>query len=80
MWTKSQNGEERKPAEFERSGDAVILRRDFRQIEATEEMPQHWEYEEWQMTAQQYEVHKYHEEIEKEQADALIELAELIAG
>lgn len=58
----------------------MILRRGFRMIEATEDMPQHWEYEEWQMTAQQYEVHKYHEEIEKEQADALIELAELIVG
>lgn len=80
MWTKSQNGEGWKPAEFERAGDSVILRRDFRMIEATEDMPQHWEYEEWQMTAQQYEVHKYHEEIEKEQADALIELAELIVG
>mgnify|MGYP006958213996 CR=1 FL=1 len=78
MWTKSQNGENLKPADFERGENYVILRRNFKHIEATEEMPAHYEYEEWQMTVEQYEVHKYHEQIEEEQADALIELAELI--
>lgn len=79
MWTKSQNGESSKPESVERAGNNVILRRNFKRIRATEEIPEHWEYEEWQMTAEQYEVHQYHEQIESEQADALVELAELIA-
>ena len=57
----------------------MILRRNFKRIQAADEIPEHWEYEEWQMTAEQYEVHQHHEQIESEQADALVELAELIA-
>lgn len=57
----------------------MILRRNFKRIQAADEIPEHWEYEEWQMTGEQYEVHQYHEQIESEQADALVELAELIA-
>ena len=79
MWTKSENGEVTKPAPLEVSGDIIIVRRSFRQVDATEEFPAHWEWEEWQMTKEQYEVYQYHEVAIKEQEDALIELAELYA-
>ena len=42
-------------------------------------MPEHYTWKEWQMSRRQYEVHQYHEQIEKEQSDAIIELAELVA-
>ena len=57
----------------------MILRKNFRLIPATDEIPEHYEYEEWQMTNEQYEVYQYHEELLNEQADALVELAELIS-
>lgn len=46
---------------------------------ATEEMPEHWTYDEWQMTAEQYEIYQNFEQAINEQSDALIELADIIA-
>lgn len=79
MWRKSNNSENVRPLEKEVSGNNVILRKNFELVEASEDMPEHYEYDEWQMTEEQYEVYKYHEDMLNEQADALIELAELIA-
>lgn len=79
MWTKSENSDATKPLKIEHSGNNVILRKNFRLIPATDEIPEHYEYEEWQMTNEQYEVYQYHEELLNEQADALVELAELIS-
>ena len=61
------------------SGDRVILNRNFRKIPATDEMPEHYEYETWDMSKEQYEVYKYMEAQAQEQSDALIELAEIIS-
>lgn len=41
-------------------------------------MPEHYEYEEWQMPKEQYEIYKEFETQMSEQSDALVELAELI--
>lgn len=79
MWTNSGNSENIMPMAIEFSGNHVILRRNFRLIEATAEMPEHYEYEEWQMTKEQYEVYKDFKEKIDEQDDALIELAGLIS-
>ena len=79
MWTKTQNGESIHPPVKELSGDTVIVRRNFRLINATEEMPEHYEYEEWQMSAKQYEIYQNFEDAISEQNDALIELAGLIS-
>lgn len=57
----------------------MILRKNFRLIAETEEKPEHYKYEEWQMSAEQYEVYQYHEQMISEQSDALMELAELIS-
>ena len=80
MWMKSSNGESTKPAEAEFSQAGVIVRRNFHKIEATEEMPEHWEYEEWQMTKDQYDVYQVMLTETGDIEDALIELAEIIAG
>lgn len=79
MWTRSENGENAKPPEKEVSGNSVIIRKSFERIEATEDMPEHWEYDEWQMSAEQYEVYEYQQGLINDQADALIELAEMIS-
>lgn len=57
----------------------MILRRNYIKINATEDMPEHWSYDEWQMTAEQYEVYQNFEQQISEQSDALIELADIMA-
>ena len=79
MWIRTENGEQNKPLEFERSGSNVILRRNFTLISETSDFPTHWEYDEWQMTLEQYEVYKTFDEQVREQADALIEIADILA-
>jgi len=79
MWVRSENCESVQPAALERSGNNIIVRRNFRRIEATEERAEHYEYEEWQMTKEQYEVYQEFDAQVSEQSDALVELAELIS-
>jgi len=79
MWKKTENGEAVKPEALEISGSNVILRRDFRKVEASEDIPEHYTYEEWQMTADQYEVYQNFEQIIGEQSDALVELAGMLS-
>lgn len=57
MWTRAENGEITKPAEVEYSGNHVILRKNFLLVPDAEERPMHWEWDEWQMTAGEYEVY-----------------------
>lgn len=57
----------------------MILRKNFRLVEATEEKPEHFEYDEWQMSKEQYDVYKVMAEQLAEQSDALVELAEIIS-
>lgn len=79
MWVRTENGESIQPLAFEQSGDNIILRRNFRLVEATEDKPTHYEYDEWQMTNEQHEVYQAFDAQVSEQSDALVELAELIS-
>lgn len=79
MWTRTENGETAKPLEKEIGNRYVIVRKGFEYIEETEDKPAHWEYDEWQMTLEQYEVYKTFDEQVSEQADALIEIADILA-
>ena len=79
MWIRSENGESVKPKKMEKSRNHVILRKNFKRVDATDDMPEHWTYDEWQMTKEQYEVFRYHENLLNDQSDALVELAELFA-
>lgn len=80
MWTKSENSESVKPLEFERTRNGVIIRRDFHSVEATEERAAHWEFEEAQLTNDQYEIYQVMKAENDELSDALIELAEIVVG
>ena len=79
MWIRSENDRPDKPASVENAGSAVIVRKSYKLIPATDERPAHWEYDEWQMSPEQYEVFREMETALSEQSDALVELAELIA-
>jgi hypothetical protein len=79
MWRKTENSDDKKPLEKETSGDHVILRKDFKLIPETEEVPAHYEYEEWQMSAAQYEIYRNFETLMDEQSEALVELAGIIS-
>jgi hypothetical protein len=57
MWIHSENGDGLKPPVKEPSGDYVIVRRNFKNVPASEEISEHWEYEEWQMTKETYDVY-----------------------
>ena len=57
----------------------MIVNRNFKKIQATEDKPEHWEYESWDMTAEQYEVYREMKEQEQQQTDALFELAGIVA-
>lgn len=78
MWTKSENDSINKPVKEEKAGEFTIIRKNYHLIEADADRPAHWEYDEWQMTAEQYEVYQDVTEKLAEQDDALIELAELL--
>lgn len=80
MWIKSENSDALKPAELELSGNSVILRRGFHRIAETDEVPEHWKYEEAQMTQDQYQVYLAMKAEQADIEDALMELAEMIAG
>ena len=78
MWIRTENDSTVKPDKIRTDGRHVIIRKNFVLVDATDEKPAHWEFEEWQMTADQYEVYKDFESKLEEQDDALIELASLI--
>lgn len=80
MWTKSSNSESQKPPVVSIDASGVIVRKNFQVIPATEEMPEHWQYDEAQMTKEQYDVYEMMQSETSDIEDALIELAEIIAG
>ena len=75
-WIKSENGEPTKPESVITSGDRVILNRNFRRIQATEERPEHWEYETLDMSAEQYEMYQYTDEVNSATAIVFVTMAE----
>ena len=80
MWTKASNSESQKPPEVSVDASGVIVTRNHRRIHATEEMPEHWEYEEWQMTREQYEIYAAMTADLDDTAAAICELAALVIG
>lgn len=74
MWARSENGENVKPADVERSGSRVIVRKDFEHVEEGGDKPEHYEWMEWQMTMEQYEVYQSLTEEAKEQAEKVADL------
>ena len=79
MWTKSENSSSAQPQDIEFCGNIVIIRKGFVLIPETDEASEHWQYDEWQMTREQYDVYCAFKPQIDEQSDALVELAELIS-
>ena len=80
MWIRSGNADRNKPLDVEFSGDWVIVRRNYKLVAETEDIPEHWEYVEWQMTSDQYDVYKVMMNEFTLQENAILELADLIGG
>ena len=78
MWTKSQNAENIKPPEKVETGTHVIVRKDYKAVPASEDMPAHYEYLEWQMTAAEYEIYKGFEKSVSEQAEASVQKGSIV--
>lgn len=79
MWQKSENGERIRPADIENTGRGVIVRRNFRNVPADDEIPEHWSYEEWQMSYEKYDVYRVMMAENADLSDALIEIADLLS-
>lgn len=79
MWQKSRNGEDVRPLEMERAGNSVIVRQNIHRVPADGEDTAYYEYDEWQMTAEQFEVYESLRAAMHDQEDALIELAGMIS-
>lgn len=56
----------------------MIVRCNVQKVEATDERGEHYTYDEWQMTAGEYEVYATCQAELQDQSDALVELADLI--
>lgn len=79
MWQKSRNGEDVRPLETERAGNCVIVRQNIHRVQADGEETPYYEYDEWQITAEQFEVYESLRAAMHDQEDALIELAGMIS-
>ena len=82
MFIRSENGSSEKPLEIDNVSSVTVtyVRKNFKLIPATDDRPEHWQYDEWTMTKAQYEVYQTFKAQIDEQADALIELADMIGG
>lgn len=78
IWKKVENDNSIKPQSVSIDASGVVLTRNYKLIEATEDKPEHYEYEEAQMSLEAYKVYQYMAQQNEELQDALIELAELI--
>lgn len=79
MWQKSRNCEDVRPLETERTGNCVIVRQNIHRVAEYGDESAHYEYDEWQMTVEQFEVYKSLRDAMHDQEDALIELAGIIS-
>lgn len=81
MFIHSENSDNIKPLEVDdiSSKSVTYVRKNFKLIPSAEDRPEHWEYDEWAMSKEQYEVYKIFKIQIDEQADALIELAGIVS-
>ena len=56
MWKKASNGESLEPKYVSIDPSGVIVTKNHTFIPESEDVPAHWEYEEWQMSHDQYDV------------------------
>lgn len=80
MFKKSENGNNVKPPELVQTPTGYIVRKNFHRIAATEDIPEHWAYDEKQMTREQYEIYASMTADLDDTAAAICELAALVIG
>lgn len=85
MWYRNENGSDIKPSVIDKttSKKFVYVRKDFVLIEATEDIPAHWQWMETKIPVDDWEI--YEKTIDHDTAlddvySALTELAEMIVG
>lgn len=80
MFIRVENSNSVKPSEVDTTSSKtkVYVRKNFSLMPATEDRPEHWEFDEWAMSKSQYEVYETFKAQIDEQADALIELAGIL--
>lgn len=81
MFIHTENSDSIKPLEIDANSSQFVtyVRKNFKLIPSTEDRPEHWEYDEWAMSKEQYEVYETFKTQIDEQADALIELAGIVS-
>lgn len=82
MWYKNENGSNDKPSALDTETSKVYayVRRNFEQVEATEEIPAHWQWEEMKISKDALAIYQEHNDALDDVYAALTELAELIVG
>lgn len=81
MFIHTENSDSIKPLEIDTDSSKFVtyVRKNFKLIPSEEDRPEHWEYDEWVMSKEQYDVYKIFKAQIDEQADALIELAGIVS-
>lgn len=82
MWYKNENGSLSKPSvlDTETSKVYAFVRKDFEQVEATEDIPAHWQWMEMRISKDALAIYQEHNDALDDVYAALTELAELIVG
>ena len=82
MWYKNENGSLDKPVSVDTTSSKVYayVRKDFVQIEGTEEIPAHWQWLEMKLSKDAIAIYQEHNDALDDIYAALTELAELIVG
>lgn len=82
MWYKNENGSLSKPSALDTETSKVyaFIRKDFEQVEATEDIPVHWQWMEMKISKDALAIYQEHNDALDDVYAALTELAELIVG
>lgn len=79
MWRKSENSNSIKPLEFETGLSTIYLRKNFKLVEATDDRPEHWTYEELEIDKSAYPLYAALQGKIDEQNEIITEQDELLA-
>lgn len=83
MWYANENGSAEKPVAVDRDSSKIFVyvRKDFEEVEATDETPAHWKWQEQKIRKEDWTIYQTvigHDEALDDVYAALTELADLI--
>ena len=79
MWHKASNGDAVKPLAVSIDPSGVVVTKNHVLVPATDEFPAHWEYDEAQMSLEQYEAYAFQDsmnELNRADIDYLLMITE----